>query len=304
MAEPTLRQLRYLNALAETLHFGDAAAACGVSQPALSAQIQELERILGQRLVERTSRKVLLTAEGSRAVDRIRRVLREYDELLALPNGAEPMTGRVRLGVIPTIAPYVLPRLLPKVRSIYPHLDLLLSEEVTPRLIPQLADGGVDLVLAAIPIEGQSIVTTALADECFMLVTPKGHPLATKAAVEATDIAAEELLLLQDGHCLRAQALEFCQLDSLGHRAAVEGTSLTTLVQMVAGGLGVTLLPSSAAADAAANDELCVRPFSGSPPGRTLGLGWRASTNRTETFETLADLFRSELHVLLREAHS
>jgi LysR family hydrogen peroxide-inducible transcriptional activator len=302
MAEPTVRQLRYLAALADHLHFADAAADCGVSQPNLSAQIRELEKTLGVQLLERTSRHVLLTDVGERVVDRAHRVLTELEDLIETASlSDDPFAGRMRLGVIPTIAPYVLPRTLPVVRKTWPHLELQLIEDFTDRLLQRLRAGELDAALLALPVEQGGLRTEALVDEPFVVLAPKGHPISRSRSIKADAFDADDLLLLQEGHCLRDQALNLCHVQTT--RRGIEGSSLTTLVQMVANGFGTTLLPVTALpVDLPSTNEVVVVPFTKPAPGRTIGLVWRQTSSRTDAFLGLADLLRAELDVLVKKA--
>lgn len=304
MSEPTLRQLQYFIALAEHLHFADAAAVCGVSQPNLSSQIRELENDLGGQLVERTSRHVLLTPFGLRVLERAQRVIAEVNDLMHLSNeNHDPFTGRVRLGVIPTIAPYVLPRALPKVRVLWPQLELQLIEDFTERLMPRLVAGELDVVLMALPVEHSGLEVEVLAKEPFVVLAPSGHPIAKSKRVRSAKFQPADLLLLQEGHCLRDQVLDVCHLQANSAPDAVEGASLNMLVQMVANGFGLTLLPLIAVpVDVPATNEVRVIPFTKPEPERTLGLVWRKTSPRVETYRALAQTLREEIQRLLNDA--
>jgi len=300
--EPSLRQLRYLVALADTLHFGEAAAICHVSQPNLSAQLRELERTLGAQLVERTSRQVLLTPVGAEIVGRAREVLSRVDELTdAAAVGTDPFSGPLRLGVIPTISPYVLPKALPAVRRSHPELELHLTEDYTDRLVSRLVDGELDLLLLALPVESATgISTKALIDEPFVVAAPRRHRLSDRETVAVEDIDVSEMLLLRDGHCLRDQALAACNVDRAARRQVVEGSSLSTLVQMVANGLGITLLPQTAVAvDVPSGNEVAIRSFHSPRPGRTIGLAWRTTSPRTAVFDELGKILCKEIGRLI-----
>lgn len=306
MAEPTLRQLRYFASLAEHLHFADAAASCGVSQPNLSSQIRELESGLGGQLVERTSRQVFLTPLGERILERAQRVLAEVEDLMRVPvEFHDPFSGRMRLGVIPTIAPYVLPRALPAVRAQWPQLEMQLIEDFTDRLEPRLAAGELDAVLMALPAAHPGLESAVLASEPFVVLAPRTHPIARSKKVRSSDFRPRELLLLQEGHCLRDQALDVCHLEAGNAPEVVVGSSLSMLVQMVANGFGVTLLPLTAVPiDVPASNEVRVMPFTKPEPGRTLGLAWRKSSPLSGAYEQLAAVLRSEIHRLLDDARS
>lgn len=303
---PTLRQLEYFVALAEHLHFADAAAYCGVSQPNLSSQIRELERDLGGVLVERTSRQVMLTPLGERVLERAQRVLAEVEDLMRLSTEShDPFSSRMRLGVIPTIAPYVLPRVLPGVRARWPQLELQLIEDFTERLEPRLASGELDVVLMALPAAHPNLDSIELADEPFVVLAPNDHPITRSKKVRSEDFEPQHLLLLHEGHCLRDQALEVCSLESHGAADVVEGSSLSMLVQMVANGFGLTLLPLTAVpVDVPSTNEVKVIPFSKPEPGRTLGLVWRKSSPQAEAYQELASVLRFEITRLLKHARS
>jgi LysR family hydrogen peroxide-inducible transcriptional activator len=281
---PSLKQLRYLVALEEHRHFGHAAAACFVSQSTLSAGLKELEMVLGSELVERNNRTVVFTALGLEVVQRARRVLREAEELAELAaKGREPLTGRLRLGVIPTIAPYLLPRTLPYLRKTYSKLQLYLTEDQTARLLALLEDGTIDLVLMALPYHAGEVETLPLFKDGFHLVARKDNPLAQKKSPTTADLKDANLLLLAEGHCLRDHALAACRLPQA--ESGFAGASLNTLVEMVAGGLGVTLLPDMAVpTHVPKSSELMARPYDRSGAGRQIGLAWRTTSSRAEEF--------------------
>lgn len=290
---PTLRQLRYLVALAEHLHFGRAAESCLATQSTLSSGLQELETLLGVTLVERTKRKVMLTPLGHEVVERARTVLRGAEDIADLAAAAaEPLSGPLRLGVIPTIGPYVLPRMLPALRAAYPKLRLYLREDLTARLLDRLNSGDLDVVLIALPYAAPDIETLAVGDDPFVLACPPGHPLAAKPDLHAADLIGAELLLLEEGHCLREHALAACRLPGPARGEGVLGTSLATLVQMVANGLGVTLLPRMAVeCGVLAGTDLVTRPIADAG-SRGIGLAWRPSSPRKADFRTLATALR------------
>lgn len=280
-----MRQLEYLLALAETLHFGRAAARCSVSQPALSQQIRELEEGLGVTLFERSGRRVLATAAGERVAAEARKALEQIDAVVTQARGqAEPLSGPLRLGVIPTVAPYWLPLSLPGLRAAYPSLALSLREDTTQRLLGELRRGALDAALLALPVDdGEEIESLALLEDPFVLATAKGHPLAARARRRVGEecLAGQRVILLEEGHCLRAHALKVC--DRVGARSpeSIQATSLATLVQMVAGGLGVTLLPSLALRVELQRDPALVAiGFRPPAPSRTLGLVFRRSAAR------------------------
>lgn len=296
MERPTLQQLAYLVALADTGHFGRAAAASHVTQPALSTQVRELERRLGTTLVERLPRGLRFTPAGEAVVTRGRRLLREVDELLDELGAAEgELVGPVVMGVIPTVAPYVLGSLVPTLCSRFPHAELRLEELRTDALLAHLRDGRVDLALCALPVDDPTLCTDALATDPFLLAVATDHPLARGRGPVSIDVLRDErVLLLEDGHCLRGQALAVCELAGT-QPADARATSLPTLVQMVAAGGGVTLLPASAAAvEARPGNGIAVRRLR-EPVQRTLGFVWRASSPRASAYQELARLVRPRL---------
>ena len=287
---PTLRQLRYLSALAEHRHFGRAAEACLVTQSTLSAGLQELELILGSTLVERTKRWVMLTPLGVEVERRGARLLREAEDMVDMVQAAsEPLSGSLRLGVIPTIAPYLLPRLLPPLRQSFPKLKLYLCEDLSARLLDGLNSGQIDAALLALPYAAEGVEVAEICQDPFLLACPPNHPLAAKPQLCPDDLAEAELLLLEDGHCLREHALAACHLPSARGGESIRGTSLHTVVQMAASGLGVTLLPRLAVeAGAAEGTGLAVRPLGEDAPARVLALMWRKSSPRGAEFHQLA----------------
>ena len=294
---PNPRHLRYFCALAETLHFGRAAQVCGVTQSTLSAGIQEIEALLGASLVERTKRRVLLTPLGHEVVARARRVLRESEDLVELARAAnEPLSGELRLGVIPTVGPYLLPRALPRLQKAYPRLRLYLREEQTAPLVEQLNDGRLDALVLALPYDIGELGTMSLGRDELVLVCPEDHPLAQKKAVAAADLEHAKLLLLEDGHCLRSQSLRACQLSGAERHEVFQGTSLRTLVPMVGNGLGVTLLPRMALeAELPGDGRLVARPL-GTPTGaREIVLAWRPTSAREAEFRLPGDKLRETL---------
>lgn len=291
-ALPTLRQLSYLVALAEHNHFGRAAEACLVTQSTLSAGLQELESLLGVTLVERTKRRVMLTPLGEEMVARARAMLQAAEDMVDIARAAaEPLSGELRLGVIPTIGPYLLPRVMPVLRDAYPALKLYLREDLTARLLEQLDRGLIDVALLALPYPADELETAVVAEDPFLLVCPPDHPLATQPRLAPQDLAAAGLLLLDDGHCLRAHALAACHLADGGASEGFRGTSLHTIVQMVVSGLGVTLLPRLALdGDILRGTDLVARDLGEGAATRQLGLAWRRSSPRKAEFRLLADL--------------
>src|SRR5262245_6128613 len=291
MDRASTRQLECLVAVADHGSFRKAAAALGISQPALSAQVQSAEDLLGVQVFERDRRSVLVTPAGEDVVGRARLALDAVDAVReAARRRAEPLVGPLRLGVIPTIAPYWLPALLPAVRKRFPKLELILREDQTARLLAQLSAGQIEVALLALPVPGD-VTTAAIARETFLLAAPRGAPVLVKRGkLSERDLEDQTVLLLEDGHCLRDQALAVCERGGAVESMEVRATSLPTLVQMVAGGLGVTLLPEAAA-------EALVQPRGpvdlaafGKPPGRTIGLAWRTSSARLREFRLLAEV--------------
>lgn len=287
---PTVRHLETLVAVADQGSFRRAAASLGMSQPALSAQVQGAEDLLGVQVFERDRRAVLVTPAGEDIIGRAREALASIDAVGdAARRRSAPLVGPLRLGVIPTIAPYWLPALLPAVRTKYPRLELILREDQTHRLLSQLDRGQIDAALLALPVPGD-FTTAEIARESFLLAAPKGSPLVKKKRVSDRDLDDATVLLLEDGHCLRDQALAVCDRGGAVESMEVRATSLPTLVQMVAGGLGVTLLPESAAAALVQpRGAIDLAPFVAPQPGRTIGLAWRTSSARLREFRMLAE---------------
>ncbi|HVV81643.1 MAG TPA: LysR substrate-binding domain-containing protein, partial [Kofleriaceae bacterium] len=301
MALPlTLRQLEYVVAIADHASFSRAAEACAVTQPALSAQIAQLEDTLGVQIFERDRRKVLVTPAGSEIVARARATLGAAGDVVdAAHSSAQPLTGPLRLGVIPTIAPFLLPAVLPAVREAYPKLRLVLREDQTARLLHQLDEGKLDAAVLALPVPGD-LAAVRLYREEFALAVPRTHRLARRAIVRPADLDDEPLLLLDDGHCLRDQALAVCESAGAREQGELRATSLVTLVQMVASGLGVTLIPAMAAhALAPRGGEVVVVRFAPPAPGREVGLCWRMSSARGRELGALAACLRgpAEAHL-------
>ncbi|MGH8251887.1 MAG: LysR substrate-binding domain-containing protein [Steroidobacteraceae bacterium] len=286
-----LRDLQYLVALAETRHFGRAAERCHVSQPTLSAQLKKLEEFLGVALIERRPRRVALTRAGEAVVERARRMLRDAEDIRALARASQdPLAGQLRLGLIPTLGPYLLPRVAPRISRALPKLSLILHEYQTAPLVDRVVQGELDLAILALPADTKGLVTRSLFAEAFLVATPEHHRLAGGKRVKQSELAGEKLLLLEEGHCLRDQALEVCE------RAGTEeqdfrATSLETLRQMVAAGLGITLLPRLAAEGPFASARgLVVRPFAPPAPSRVIGAAWRRSTSRAAAIAAVCDI--------------
>jgi LysR family hydrogen peroxide-inducible transcriptional activator len=274
-----LRDLSYLVALADLRHFGRAADACHVSQPTLSTQVRKLEEELGVALVERAPRQVMLTPAGSDIVERARRVLAEVAQMRETARRTtDPEAGSVRLGMFPTLGPYLLPHVVPGLRARFPRLELLLVEEKTETLVGMLRAGRLDAAVLALPLHDDGLHCEPLFAEPFMLAVPTGHPLADKGELSLKSLAHEHLLLLDDGHCLRDQALEVCSLAGAGEKEGFRATSLETLRQMVAAGVGITLLPMLAVKPPVPpSAAMRLLPFR-DPPHRRLALVWRRSS--------------------------
>ncbi|MFI5768355.1 hydrogen peroxide-inducible genes activator [Streptomyces sp. NPDC051658] len=300
--QPSLSQLRAFVAVAEYLHFRDAAAAIGMSQPALSGAVSALEEALGVQLIERTTRKVLLSPAGERLAVRARAVLEAVGELMEEAEAVRaPFTGVLRLGVIPTVAPYLLPTVLRLVHERYPELDLQVHEEQTSSLLEGLAAGRLDLLLLAVPLGVPGVTELPLFDEDFVLVMEKDHWLGGRADIPREALRELPLLLLDEGHCLRDQALDICREAGRTEGAPVTTTAagLSTLVQLVAGGLGVTLLPRTAVTvETGRNEALATGYFAEPAPSRRVALGMRTGAARHEEFEELAAALREAMAAL------
>jgi LysR family hydrogen peroxide-inducible transcriptional activator len=289
---PTLRQLRYLVTLADERHFGRAAEACRIGQSTLSAGIKELEQILGVELVERNSRRVVPTVVGHDIVERARRILRETEELADAARAAgKPLTGALRIGLIPTISPFLVPRFLARLYRDFPALRPYLREEQTARLIEALEGGRLDVLVLAFPYDAPDIVSDVFADDPFWVALPENHPLAAQELVSPAEVPQDELLLLEDGHCLRDHALAACRLQGPPRHEGFRGTSLQTVVHMVAAGLGITLLPELAIRAGVADiPGIAVRPLTAEAPARRIGLAWRRTSARAEEYRLLTGL--------------
>jgi LysR family hydrogen peroxide-inducible transcriptional activator len=292
---PTLKQLQYLVALKDHGHFGRAAEACFVTQSTLSAGLRELETLIGVTLVERTRRVVRFTPLGEQIAIKARTVLREAEELGDMARAAgRPLSGEMRMSVIPTIAPFLLPRVLPRLRRDYPDLKLFLREEPSGPACESLHNGRTDCVLLALPYGCGEVTTLPLFDDRLYLAFPEGEMPATPAAVNPADIDETRLLLLEDGHCLKDHALAACNRAELRAEATMLGTSLHTMVQMVDNGLGVTMLPKIAL-DAGILDHtnVAARPLDAAHPVRTLALVWRRASPRERDFQLLGEVLKA-----------
>lgn len=290
-----LRDLRYLVALADERHFGKAADRCFVSQPTLSAQIRKLEEYLGVPLVERQPKRVSLTPAGEKIVERARRLLQEADAIVELAKtDRDPLAGSLKLALIPTVGPYLLPHVVRRLKRALPRLKLLLYEFQTAPLLEKLRAGELDMGIIALPVPLDGLEASSLYDEPFRLAVPAAHPLADREHVSVQDLQGENVLLLEDGHCLRDQALEVCSRVGVQEAQDYRATSLETLRQMVAAGHGVTLLPDLASASPVGTARgLRIKPFVKPVPARTIGAVWRKSTTRGPAIEAIAQAIRA-----------
>ena len=290
--ELKLKDLRYLVAVADLRHFGRAAARCFVSQPTLSAQLKKLEQSLGVQLIERTPNNVSLTAPGEEVVARARRIIEASEEVVALAAAArDPLGGRLRVALLPTIGPYLLPQIAPLIRRRLPRLQLQLYEYQTTPMLEKLHAGELDAGILALPVELAGLESRELYREPFLVALPERHPLAAHETLRAGDIKSERLLLLEEGHCLRDQALEVCSRAGVREAQDFRATSLETLRQMVAAGAGVTLLPELAARGAYRSARgVVLRPFTRPVPVRHIGVVWRKSSARRAAIDALAEL--------------
>ena len=287
----TLRQLRYLAALARHRHFGRAAEECAISQPALSMQVRELEREIGVELVERRPNEIALTDTGLEVAERAEQILAATRDLIDFARHRDVLSGSLKLGIIPTLAPYVLPRVLPRLQTKYPRLRLELRETQTKMLLQELTRGELDCIMLALPAEDADVETLRLFDDPFLLAVPATDELPLRGRIGIADVDQHRLILLEEGHCLRDQALAFCATRrGNAPTARLGATSLATVIQMVANGYGVTLVPE-VAADAEAHDErVKLLRFAEPQPGRTIGLAWRRTSPRRKDFEALAEI--------------
>jgi len=300
MTNLTLRQLRYFEALARHHHFGRAAEACAISQPALSVQIKELEDGLGTALFERGARQVRLTSFGEDFALRARDILRRVDELGDMARAARGgLAGRLRIGVIPTIAPYLLPTIIGNLSRQFAGLDVHVRKTLTPRLIQELSEGRLDTAIVALPVSEPALTEVALFSETLLLVRPEAEADSPVPGPEA--LRNMRLLLLEEGHCFRDQALSFCSIQSALSRDALDGTSLSTLVQMVGAGIGVTLIPEMAVNVETRSAAVSVARFEAPEPTRTVGMIWRKSSPMAEQLMQLAEIVRSSSEALRAE---
>jgi LysR family hydrogen peroxide-inducible transcriptional activator len=292
----TLRQLRYFEALARYKHFGRAAEDCGISQPALSMQIRDLEQSLGASLVERRPNEVVLTELGSEIARRAEQLLTGASDLVDFARHRQNiLSGVLRLGVIPTIAPYLLPRVLPALLKQYPELKLELRETQTDILLDELGRGMLHLLILALPAGDGEIETLPLFDDPFLLAVPADDPLQAKSRVTAREVSQRQLILLEEGHCLRDQALAFCSMQNSDTPAGLGATSLSTVMQMVANGYGATLLPRIAVDAGLADKRVKLLRFADPEPRRSIGLAWRRTSPRKQDFLALGQVITQTL---------
>ena len=287
----TLKQLRYFEAVARQAHFGRAAEMCSISQPALSAQIAALEITVGLKLFERSARQVRLTPFGEQFAPRARDILREAEALSEMARGAGGTAlTRLRIGVIPTIAPYLLPSVIGHITAAHPEIDLLVRETMTHKLIEELSDGKLDCAIVALPVSEPAFTEVALFDEAMVLVRPAGD--AGRPVPDIDTLSQMKLLLLEEGHCFRDQALSFCALRNTLPREGLDGSSLSTLVQMVGAGIGVTLIPEMAVPVETRSASVDIAAMGAPHPKRTVGMIWRKSSALSEKLEGIAALVR------------
>jgi LysR family hydrogen peroxide-inducible transcriptional activator len=298
MADLKLKDLRYLVAVADTRHFGRAAERSFVSQPTLSAQLKKLEEYLGVQLIERAPKRVQLTPAGEEIVDRARRIVDASEEIDELARGHRvPLAGRLRLALLPTIGPYLLPNVAARLRRQLPRLELMLYEYQTDPMLEKLQSGEIDVGILALPVPMDGLDSHELYKEPFTVAMPSGHRLAQRSSIKVDDLDHETLLLLEDGHCLRGQALDICASTAVHEKQDFRATSLETLRQMVAAGVGITLLPELAGRGAYGNARgVTIRPFAKPVPTRTIGAVWRKSTARRAAIQALCK--QIEAHAL------
>lgn len=288
----TLKQLRYFEALAKQGHFGRAADVCAISQPALSVQIKDLEQSLGARLFERDTRRVRLTAFGEDFGTRVRAILQAVDELGELARAsADALAGRLRIGVIPTIAPYLLPSLIRHMGDAHPDVDVHVRETMTEKLLEELGAGTIDMAILALPIDDPALVEVPLFEEALMLVRPASE--ADKPVPNRDSLRDMRLLMLEEGHCFRDTALSFCDLRGVRPREGLDGSSLSTLVQMVGAGIGITLIPEMAVSVETRAAPVCVGRIAKPEPSRTVGMIWRKTHPLDAQFRDVADLVKA-----------
>jgi LysR family hydrogen peroxide-inducible transcriptional activator len=293
-----LRDLRYLVAIAEHKHFGRAAEACFVSQPTLSTQLKKLEQTLGVTLIERTNRRVMLSPAGEEIVEQAQKILREVNTLTAMAEQyRDPLGGDFRLGIIPTVAPYLLPKILGPLNKAFPKLRLHLTEAQTSQLTRMLKQGDLDALLLALPLQEENVTELELFKEPFLFAASKQHPKAKQTSVTLSDLEDEEVLLLEDGHCLRDQALDVCNSHRAVENTNFRATSIETLRQMVAANAGITLMPQLAVQKRSGSVRYL--PFTGRAPYRSIGLCWRTTSTRAQLLEELGETLKQAVSQVL-----
>jgi LysR family hydrogen peroxide-inducible transcriptional activator len=299
----SLKQLRYFDAVARIRHFGRAAEQCTVTQPALSMQIQQLEKTLGVQLMERGRNGVMLTEAGREIAVRATRILTETRDIVDFARRqGNVLSGPLHFGVIPSIAPYMLPALLPLVRDRFPDLDLHLRETQTHYLVDELIDGALDLLLLALPVDNPEVETIKLFNDRFLLAMPKSRPIPNRIRATPDLLQQDRLLLLEEGHCLRDQALSFCKLRRVDNIDTFGASNLSTIVQMVANGLGMTLLPELSIKLECRHDDIRLMRFADPQPRRVVGLAWRRSSPRKRHFVELGKLIISATSGQMRDS--
>ena len=292
MADLKLKDLRYLVAVADTRHFGQAAARCFVSQPTLSAQLKKLEDYLGVQLVERHPRRIALTEAGAQVVARARRIIEASDEIVSLTAlQRDPLAGRLRVALLPTIGPYLLPLVAPRIRKKLPRVELLLYEYQTGPMLEHLQAGDIEMGILALPVPVDGLAERTLFDEPFVVAVPADHALGSRKSLRTSDLDGETLLLLEDGHCLRDQALDVCSHSKMQEKQDYRSTSLETLRQMVASGSGITLLPQLASTGAYGHARgVAIVPFAKPAPVRHVGALWRKTSAKQQAIEAVCDV--------------
>ena len=292
MADLKLKDLRYLVAVADTRHFGQAAARCFVSQPTLSAQLKKLEEYLGVQLIERHPRRIALTEAGTQVVARARRIIEASDEIVSLTAlRRDPLSGRLRVALLPTIGPYLLPLVAARIRKKLPRIELMLYEYQTGPMLDHLQAGDIDMGILALPVPADGLVDRTLFDEPFVVAVPENHALGARKSLKTSDLNGETLLLLEDGHCLRDQALDVCSHSQVQEKQDFRATSLETLRQMVASGGGITLLPQLASTGAYGHARgVAIVPFAKPAPVRHIGALWRKTSAKQEAIQAVCDV--------------
>ncbi len=299
----SLKQLRYFVAVARTRHFGKAAEQCAVTQPALSMQVQELEKTLGVQLIERSRNGIMLTEAGREVAGRANRILADTRDIVDFARRrGSVLSGPLHLGVIPSVAPYVLPALLPLIREKFRDLELHLRETQTQHLMEELLDGGLDLLLLALPVENPEVETVKLFNDRFLLAMPKSRQISNRIRATPEFLQQERLLLLEEGHCLRDQALSYCNLRRTDNIDTFGASNLSTIVQMVANGLGMTLLPELSIKLECRQGDIRLMRFTDPQPRRVVGLAWRRSSPRKRHFVELGKLITQATSVQMRDS--